>query len=251
MICSKCGAKNDDSSILCAKCGAQLKRSKGWGADRVASKQQVVEHTAISANGGSLIAHKVASNITLCPDGTYRWVYEISRKPSVLIIGGFWGLMSFVLFMLWEFIKEPGQIAHLSREGDLFGVFLALGLLGYIIALSFVKFCLLYEMNDEGITCTKFDHRVNKNEVTKAIASFIDPAAGNFQTAAAEILAYAETDLSSSFSAVQSVEVKHREHAILVKDHPAVNEIHTEKEDFDFVLDFIKNHVSAEVARNT
>ena len=106
-------------------------------------------------------------------------------------------------------------------------------------------------MNDEGITCTKFDHRVNKNEVTKAIASFIDPAAGNFQTAAAEILAYAETDLSSSFSAVQSVVVKHREHAILVKDHPAVNEIHTEKEDFDFVLDFIKNHVSAEVARNT
>ncbi len=248
MICSKCGAENRDSSILCSKCGAQLKRSKGLGADRVASKQQAAERTAILAKGGiTSDTRKGSPGITLCPDGIYRWVCVHSLQltgTQILIALGF--VVGFYLWFCKYMFVVDSALVHVF-------FFIFFMLTPFFIFLSDMR-CFLYEMNDKGIICTKFRRFVESDKVMKAIASFVDLAAGNFQTAAAGILAHAEASLSFSFSTVQSVSVRadyiDRTPYILVEGDSGANKIYTGKEDFDFVLNFIKEHVSAEAARN-
>ncbi|MCR4784543.1 MAG: zinc ribbon domain-containing protein [bacterium] len=251
MICLKCGAENRDNSILCSKCGAQLRRSKGVATGRGA-KQQVAERTAILAKGEIISdTRKGSPGITLCPDGIYRWVCEINRFHLGEIIQSLIPFGWLPAFLIWCCKDQYSVINSCALMQVFFFIaFIVTGLLPFFVVLAVVRRRFLYEMNDEGITCIKFDCRASKHGVMKAMASFVDPA-DSFKTVAAEILEYAGKNFSFSFSTVQSIssDVKPRGHAVIfVEDCMGVKEVYTEKEDFDFVLDFIKNHVSAEAA---
>ena len=50
------------------------------------------------------------------------------------------------------------------------------------------------------------------------------------------------TSLSSDFSKVRSIKPKRLWHTIKVNEPFAKNQIYTTKEDFDFVLNFIRQH---------
>lgn len=58
------------------------------------------------------------------------------------------------------------------------------------------------------------------------------------------MLAGAKYSMASSFSHVKSIEIFRRRNAIKVNEKLGKNQVHACDEDFDFVVDFTKSHVT-------
>ena len=91
MYCKNCGAELDDDVKLCPNCGSALggvqpsADSLPPEAIEIKPKQKPGKHEAkpMMAQG-----EKISNNITLCNDGKYRWIYEMSlfKNPTIFFL---------------------------------------------------------------------------------------------------------------------------------------------------------------------
>ena len=187
----------------------------------------------------------------MCNDGKYRWVYELDMYKSSVIIKEVWRAMLIagvivlaILFAinimdgdLMETLQFVGQAAAI-----LFGIFLVLSIIGYLVFAYIIggKYCVVFEMDEEGINHKQHDKHVKKSELVGAITVLAGLAGGNLSTVGTGILAASRTSMLTYFDDVKELEILPKEHLICLNETLSRNQVYAEDEDFAFVADFIR-----------
>lgn len=194
--------------------------------------------------------------ITKCEDGKYRWVYEFSllKNPTIfllllkifgLITAGMWVFMNLIelfdggytLATLWACTKVMLLI---------FGILVGLTVIGYLIYAAIMggKYCVLFEMDEEGVSHIQMKSQIKKAELLSAIEVLAGFASSNPTLMGAGLLSSSVSSISSCFAGVKKMKVL-KKRCVIKLDQPFChNQVYAEPEDFDFVVDFIKARVN-------
>ena len=192
-----------------------------------------------------------SENITMCKDGKYRWVYELDLYTTTAIIKEVWRvlLISLVIvlaLMLIFSIIEGDLTEGLRFIGEmaavLFGIFLVLSIVGYLLFAYIIggKYCVVFEMDEEGINHIQHQKHVKKSELIGAITALAGLAGGNLTTVGTGVLAAARTSMLTYFDDVKELEILPKEHLIRVNETLSRNQVYADDEDFAFVANYIK-----------
>ena len=201
------------------------------------------------------------SAIALCPDGVYRWTYEFSMYRNPTILFTVWKAMGLAFGLVWLFVAgidlfENGFDAQSQLQ--LAGVFLlvfagvgiVLGGLSYLILAAVYggKYCVVFEMNTQGVRHSQLPKQFKKAQVLGAIAALAGAAGGSFTATGAGMLAASRSTMYTEFAKVRGGRVARKRSTIYLNERLERNQIYAEPQDFDFVLWFIRSHVPADVA---
>ena len=192
-----------------------------------------------------------SKNITMCPDGKYRWVYELDLYKSSAIIKELWRvlLISGAIVLAFLFIiniMDNGLMETLrfvaQTAGILFGIFVVLSIVGYLLFAYIIggKYCVVFEMDEEGINHIQHQKHVKKSELIGAITALAGLAGGNLTTVGTGVLAAARTSMLTYFDDVKELEILPKEHLIRVNETLSRNQVYADDEDFAFVANYIK-----------
>lgn len=237
-LCARCGASLSDDAAFCGACG-QAAGSSG------AAREQPAPQPPAAARDLS-----AGSRPTLCADGKYRWVYELSMFRNPIILFVIWRIFSAVSVGIWLFV-----MALEASDGDLdmrngiilTGTFLlflvgtlVLSTVAYLVYALIMggSYCVLFEMDEQGVVHRQLARQAKKAEALAAINVLVGMATANATQAGIGILS-AKSELASTFAKVRSIRALRRRNTIKVNEPFAKNQIYCEDADFDFVLDHI------------
>ena len=190
--------------------------------------------THLNVNGQLESPDYSGKEVRLCTDGKYRWTYPMNMltNPSIYftickIFGGI-GAIAFIVTYISDIFS--GNFANMIEDLKWWGVailvFLVISGIAYLIVAAQYggKYIVMFTMDENGI-------KHEQIPAQKKNASTIGGA-----------LAGAGISLSSDFKVVRSIKAQRRWNTIKVNEPFAKNQIYTTKEDFDFVLDYIRCH---------
>ena len=191
-----------------------------------------------------------SKNITMCPDGKYRWVYELDMYKSSAIIKEVWrvfliSVMIVAAFVFVMNIRDNGLMEALQfvvqTAAILLGIFLVLSIIGYLVFAFMIggKYCVVFEMDEEGINHKQHQKHVKKAELIGAITALAGMAGGNLSTVGTGVLAAARTSMLTYFDDVKELEILPKEHLIRLNETLSRNQVYADDEDFAFVADYI------------
>lgn len=208
------------------------------------------------------MANNVEPNemVQLYPDGKYRWVHEMSlyKNPSILFL--VMKIFAWVCFGIWLFsILLRGCDSVDSKDfwemawGDtkffliIFAVFMALCLISYYIYALIMggKYCVLFEMDQQGVLHQQMAKQVKKAEVIRALTVLAGLASRNITTVGVGLAA--RTEMYTTFASVKSVKANPRHNIIKVNETLNHNQVFVAPANYDFVLRYILDHVKPEV----
>lgn len=193
-------------------------------------------------------------NIVKGEDGVYRWVYELKllKNPTILFllwkIFGFILLGVFVLTMLFDMGNPDywwdGFLTNLKVFAIIGAGMLALTLLGYLLYAAIMggKYCVIFEMDENGVRHTQLPYQAKKAELIGNLTTIAGALAGNPTTVGIGLTSSARTSMYSDFSKVRRVKSSRMFNTIKVNELLEKNQVYAEKEDYDFVLGFICRH---------
>lgn len=189
-------------------------------------------------------------------DGKYRWVYEMNlyTNPTVLFVVlkiffcicvGIWVFMN-VIELFSSDVFWDAFLVNTKFFGIFTVFFLALCTLGYYIyaLINGGKYCVLFEMDDDGVLHKQMPQGVKKANLIGAITAMAGAATGNLTTTIIGRNAAARTQMYTSFASVKSVEVFRRRNLIKVNAPLNYNQVYADDGDFDFVLNHILRHIT-------
>ena len=192
-----------------------------------------------------------SKNISMCPDGKYRWVFELDMYKSSAIIKELWRVLlitgALVLIILFginimdgDFMETLQFVAQAAAI--LFGIFLVLSIVGYLIFAYIIggKYCVVFEMDEGGINHKQHPKHVKKAQLIGALTALAGAGTGNLGTAGTGILAAARTTLYTGFDDVKEVEILPKEHLIRLNETLNRNQVYAADEDFAFVANYIR-----------
>ena len=250
MFCPNCGKEIPDNAKFCEECGAKIFQPDDIVEESVQEPvQEPVEEPAVEGT-------HVTPNIVFCQDGKYRWTYEVHllTNPAILLLvlkALFWS--GFGITVLMELTDIKGTIDYFKRgKGSQyftdfvlpFALFilglLVLGLIGYFVfaCIYRFKYIVLFEMDEEGIKHTMHPSQIDKAEAIGDMGLLTSGYGRPFSGISSKIVA-SKSEQSSSFSHSTSIKAQKAFDVIHLKQLLGHNMIYAEKEDFDFVLDYI------------
>ncbi|MBR4226701.1 MAG: hypothetical protein IKR86_08065 [Candidatus Methanomethylophilaceae archaeon] len=187
--------------------------------------------------------------VTLCLDGKYRWVYEMSllRNATIPL------LLLKVLFITFAIVEAimlsiglfSGDdvvemlVVSLQMGGIALLILLPLGALAYVLYAWHIGwyYCVLFEMDDEGVLHAQQENQVKKAGLLADIAVLAGLAAGNPTAAGAGLLARTNSSMYTEFADVRRLGSARGRNVIYVNN----NQVYVSNEDFDFVWSYIKD----------
>lgn len=192
-----------------------------------------------------------SDNITMCNDGKYRWVYELNMYKSTAIIKEVWRAMAIAAVIVLGFlfvinIMDNDLMETLQFVGQaaciLIGILLVLSVVGYLIFSYMIggKYCVVFEMDENGINHRQHEKHVKKVQLLGAITAMTGAAGGSLGTAGTGVLAATRTSMYTGFEDVKELEILPKEHLIRLNETLNRNQVYAENEDFAFVADYIK-----------
>ena len=189
--------------------------------------------------------------VRLCTDGKYRWTYPMNMltNPSVFtvckIFGGL-GAIAFIATYISDIFSGnfDNMIEDLKWWGVAILVFLVISGISYLIVAAQYggKYIVSFTMDENGIKHEQIPAQQKKATKLGGVLAGAGALTGNVGRIGQGILTAAHTTLSSDFQAVRSIKAQRRWSTIKVNEPFANNQVYTAKEDFDFVLDFIRSH---------
>lgn len=238
--CTNCG-EPIDGGRFCPACGTPVEENNGQVFDeQPLSKQKT---------GGWVSPSK---EIIQGPDGVYRWAYDLNMftNPTILftvfkVLGiGFGFMCVFVIgldvmngyFTLSEFL-ETAKVFLLIFVG-----LMILTVFSYCLYALFVlggKYCVLFEMDEKGITHTQAPKQFKKAQVVALITGL---TTNNLSTLGSSMIVGSRSSISSKWSNVRSVQFFPHRGVIKVNEPLSKNQVYVAKEDFEFVQDYITSH---------
>lgn len=194
--------------------------------------------------------------VKLCPDGKYRWVYEVNmlKNPIILftvfkVMGMSFAVVAIVVLLAGACSGGLGRMFRNFSWSDLLyvAIFFAVFAVLTVIAYLFVakknnwKYMVLFEMDDTGVVHKQLPKSVKKAKAIGMLNILAGLATGSPGSVGRGLLVASHTSLSSSFEAVKKVKPIRRYHVIKVNEPFAKNQIYVHDEDFDFVLEYIRS----------
>lgn len=193
------------------------------------------------------------AEVRLCEDGKYRWKYELNMitNPVVMItvfkVFFYIILALFVVFGTFLYAIHgdwAGLLDMLKTFGIVLGIFLVLTFLGTTL-LNIVfggKYIVHFEMDDKSIVHIQEETQVKKSRKIGWLTFFVGLFAKRPTTAGVGLLSMAKTESTSEFDKVRHVRSRRWLHTIKVNQLLDRNQVYVPKEDYDFVLDYIRSH---------
>ena len=263
MYCEKCGNKIEDGMKFCPNCGAEIlpegsPELPDEAAEIVKAPEKETKQRQKSAvsRDGKISGEKVTENIRLCPDGKYRWIYEYPMLKNPTILFTVWnvlGIAGAILYVIYFFTSIGDNIRY--GWGDflsfswkywlfLIAFMVIIGGIGYLVLASFYgwKYMVLFEMDEEKVVHTQMAKQFKKAEALGWLTALAGMAGGNLTTAGIGINTSVRSRSSSDLKYVKEVKVQRGLHTIKLNQGLDHNQVYADGEDFDFVLDFIREH---------
>lgn len=244
MFCQNCGAPIKDGAKFCTNCGAPQAAGQHQTMSQPQAPSQPQPAAPFSTNPDELTAR-----IQLCPDGKYRWSYEVNlwRNPSILfdllkvfgvIMLGIW-FLCVVLVPLFKGHFHWDDILNDYSTGYIWVVLFmfVLCLIGYVISgiASGGRYAAYFVMDEETVTHQQMAKEVKRTQVIAAINMMVDDDMGS-----AAILAAAHSPFITPYRRVRKIKTHRRRHLIKVDELLTKNRIYVEDpEDYEFVLRYI------------
>ena len=144
---------------------------------------------------------------------------------------------------IWNTFSHAGGILLGVVVGIIFLVMTGLVMLGSLIYALIMggKYCVMFEMDEKGINHKQMPKQAKKAQLIASLAAFGGAASGNIGAVGAGIAA-SRTHTYSQFDYVRRVKPYPKRNLIKLNGLLEHNQIYAEKEEFDFVLDFILRH---------
>ena len=195
---------------------------------------------------------KVTEHIWLCPDGVYRWSYEMNmlRNPTIMI--SVWKVigLSIGIVMAFMFIVDliqgnfdgPDRFAFLGQLLAIVGgIFFVLSIVAYLIvaALYGWKYQCLFEMTEEQVTHIQMPKQFKKAEAIGWLTTVVGLMSGKPYMVGLGINSAVRDISTSEFAHVANVKPRRWRNTIHVNYLLDKNQVYAEDEDFDFVEQFI------------
>lgn len=193
-------------------------------------------------------------NVTLCPDGKYRWTYEmkILRNPSIFLL--VWKILFFVILGIFCFVIifdiaewgfKPDRMLETAKFLGYFMIGMTvLTVLAYLLYAAIMggKYIVDFTLDENGVIHSQTPSQAKKAKKIGALAAAAGAMAGR-PSAAGAGLAATRTVMSTDFSRVKSVKAFRRRNLIKVNQTLSKNQVYVCDEDFDFVFEYIVSHV--------
>lgn len=194
------------------------------------------------------------SEIKHCDDGTYRWVYEFNMLKNPIIILTIWKIFVLILLGMWIVFGLFGIKTHGVSDAYLFEakalmipalILLGLSILAYFILAAMYgwKYCVLFEMNEDGIKHIHMEKQYKKAEALGWLTFMVGVVGGNPSTAGTGLLSATKNLQITEFSKVKKMKVLKVFNTIKLDSLLNHNQIYVEPEDFEFVKDYIEKRV--------
>ena len=247
MYCANCGNKLPDDAKFCDACGAPVA-----AAETAQEPSQVENPVEEEAPRG----RKVTGNICLGTDGKYHWYYEfkLMKNPTILFV--LWKIFFWIFVVMWAFLSIINSVEGHFNMKDFMDFtkifFLIIAGVEILVAIAYFlyaamqgfKYCVMFDMDADGVKHTQMPHQFKKAQAVSFVLILAGMAAKNPGTVGQGILAGSKKSMVSSFSHVRSIEIFRRRNVIKVNERFNKNQVYAYDEDFDFVVDFIKSHVT-------
>ena len=190
----------------------------------------------------------------LCPDGKYRWVYDVPmlKNPSILFEVFF--VLGVSFGVVWLFVMLLGGCSshfRLSEMWDitrgfliLMAVFFVLGCVAYFFVSWYYgwKYSILFIMDEQEVVHKQLPSTLGKARAIGKLTALAGAAGGKAGVAGLGILAANRTSMDTSYSSVRRLIACRRLHLIKVRERFSRNMVFVGDEDFDFVYQFLCEH---------
>ena len=239
-FCANCGAQLPDDARFCAACGTPVSDAPA------APFQPDPPVYAAPESPAPDYAAEADGTVRLCPDGMYRWVYELNLFKNFTVLGTIIKIFGFILLGLWLLTTIADGFDGIGQNALVFlGIFagvVVVSLLGYLLyaAVAGGKYCVLFEMNETGLRHIQLPRQYKKAQVMGWLAVLAGVVAGNPSTVAAGILGASRNTLVSEFPKVRSIKANPARNVIKVNAPGSFNQVYVDDAGFQFVLDFIR-----------
>ena len=203
----------------------------------------------------------ISSNITLCSDGKYRWVYRMSliKNPTVFltvwkiflfIFIGIFIVTSIVDMVEWDDFFPDRLLGNLKVFGL---IFLGMTVITWVSCLIYAAkmggaYVVLFEMDHNGVNHKQVEWQAQKARQLAALTTAVGAKTGNLTTAGIGISA-TRTELYTDFASVRRIKLHPWRNTINLNARPEHNQVYAANEDFEFVRDFILTHCTNAVKK--
>lgn len=202
---------------------------------------------------------KITENIYLGKDGKYHWYYEFRmlRNPAILFtVYKVLGLSFFLVYLFVVTITVFEGRSNLWPEivdityvfAAIMGGALILGYIAYLIVAARYgwRYCVLFDMDENGVTHTQMPQQFKKAQAMSMVLMLAGLASGNVGRVGQGMMVRKKQSLSSSWADVREVVINRRLNTIKVNERLFKNQVYAEDVDFDFVVNYIKEHVGSQ-----
>ena len=190
----------------------------------------------------------------LCPDGKYRWVYDVPmlKNPSILIDVYWVLLISFGI--VWLFVIMMGGCEGRMKLADFWGitrgflllmvVFLVIGYVAYFFVSWYYGwyYSVLFIMDEEEVVHKQLPSTEDKAQAIGKLTALAGAGSGKMGMMGMGMLIANRTSMSTSFKSVRKVIPCRRMNLIKVNGLLSRNRVFVTDEDFDFVYDYLREH---------
>lgn len=199
------------------------------------------------------------SRVSLCKDGKYRWTYEFNMLKNPAII-----LVVYKIFLILLSIPFIINVIALARNGELqkewndrlwsgsnpkvwlvvMAVFFVIILLAYLLVAWMYggKYIVHFTMDENCIVHEQEAAQSKRAQKLGLLTALVGIFAKRPSTIGAGMLAASRTTFTSDFPNVRRIKPRRALKLIKVNKLLDRNQVYVPREDFDFVLDFIRRH---------
>ena len=199
------------------------------------------------------------SRVALCKDGKYRWTYEFNmlKNPSIIVVVyKIFGILLSIPFII--------HVIALARNGELqkewndrlwsgsnpkvwlviMAVFVVIILLAYLLVAWMYggKYIVHFTMDENCIVHEQEAAQSKRAQKLGLLTALVGIFAKRPSTIGAGMLAASRTTFTSDFPNVRRIKPRRALKLIKVNKLLERNQVYVPREDFDFVLDFIRRH---------
>ncbi|MBQ9450387.1 MAG: hypothetical protein IJU34_03595 [Bacteroidales bacterium] len=197
--------------------------------------------------------------VRLCQDGKYRWTYEFNmlKNPAIiLVVYKIFGVLLSIPFLI--------NVISLASKGELqkewndrlwsgsnpkvwlvvMAVFAVLILISYLIIAWMYggKYIVHFTLDEQCVIHDQEPAQVQRARKLGLLTVLVGILAKRPSTVGAGMLSTARTTSTSDFANVRRIKPRRLMELIKVNKLLDRNQVYVPKEDFDFVLDFIRQH---------
>lgn len=234
-FCEKCGAALREGTKFCDSCGEPA----AWTTERVNTDAVFGER-------------RISENITLGPDGKYRWIYEMSLFKNPIVFFLIWKIFFFIVLGIGVFVNLVDIASNGFNSENFLGTLRIFGIVFLamtgLVAVSYLiyaasmggKYIVIFEMDECGINHKQLPKQAEKARRLGFTAASAGFAAGRSGAVGAGLAASARTEMYSEFARVKKIKSYPKRNLIKVSNTLSHNQVYAADVDFAFVEEYIR-----------